>query len=179
MAGAMTWYHCTGSMYGNWLPGDRRGWRSRNHRIHVPGDYIHPPDPRLFARTHRRSRTLLQSKPMWLDPAQRRIICLAWDEALRHYSLGRGEIAIGSRHWHLLIGCLDQAPKHWVGKLKSWSLKRLAWAGSQPDDPLWAQGCRAEPVRGEKHFHNTAAYIARHHRQGAAVWSMVEIDPSQ
>ncbi|HSZ57931.1 MAG TPA: hypothetical protein VK797_19865 [Tepidisphaeraceae bacterium] len=26
-----------------WLPGDKRGWRSRDHRIHSSGDYKNPP----------------------------------------------------------------------------------------------------------------------------------------
>ena len=42
------WYHCNGSTYGTWLPGDPRGWRSRNHRVHVPGDYRTPPPPGRF-----------------------------------------------------------------------------------------------------------------------------------
>src|SRR5690349_5207107 len=37
------WFHCTTHTYGTWLRGDPRGWRSRNHREHVDGDYKHPP----------------------------------------------------------------------------------------------------------------------------------------
>ena len=40
-----SWYHCNGTFKGNWLRGDERGWRSRNHREHVEGDYKNPPPP--------------------------------------------------------------------------------------------------------------------------------------
>ena len=33
------WFHCTLTAYGNWLPGDSRGWREQHHRRHVDGDY--------------------------------------------------------------------------------------------------------------------------------------------
>lgn len=33
------------STHSSWLPGDKRGWRSRDHRIHSSGDYKNPPPP--------------------------------------------------------------------------------------------------------------------------------------
>ena len=32
------WFHCMTSAYGQWLPGDPKGWRERNHRKHIEGD---------------------------------------------------------------------------------------------------------------------------------------------
>ena len=37
------WYHCMVGTYGQWLPGDRRGWCERDHHEHVPGNRSHPP----------------------------------------------------------------------------------------------------------------------------------------
>lgn len=34
-----SWYHVTIHVYGSWLRGDPRGWRSRHHREHADGDY--------------------------------------------------------------------------------------------------------------------------------------------
>jgi hypothetical protein len=42
-AGWNSWHHCTGSTYGAWLRGDPPGWRSKQHREHVDGDYKRPP----------------------------------------------------------------------------------------------------------------------------------------
>jgi hypothetical protein len=170
MSGPITWYHCTGCLYGNWLPGDPRGWRSRNHRIHVDGDYHAPPDAGRFTHVHRRSSALLKQPPMWLSAAQRQTICDAWAEAIQHYGLRSAAIAIGSRHWHLLLGCADGRPGRWIGRLKSWSLKRLQWRDQRPAGTIWAEGSRAEPIRDRSHWRHAKRYIERHARQGAAVW---------
>ena len=167
------WYHCTGSLFGNWLPGDPRGWRSRNHRLHVPGDYRQPPNPATFAEIHARSLSLRHKPAVWLSIVQRRVVCRAWGEALNHYGLAFGEIAIGSRHWHLVFACADRKPKTWVGRLKAWSVKRLQDHGCRPTGTVWAQGCRAGPIQNEAHLTNTRRYIADHFNQGAAVWSQL------
>src|SRR6185437_17128718 len=41
----MRWRHVIISTHSSWLPGDKRGWRSRDHRIHSSGDYKNPPPP--------------------------------------------------------------------------------------------------------------------------------------
>ena len=38
-----TWYHVVLTMYGAWLPGDARGFRTPRGRVAVTGDYKHPP----------------------------------------------------------------------------------------------------------------------------------------
>ena len=37
------WWHVVINSCGSWLPGDSRGFRSRDHRIHSSGDYHHRP----------------------------------------------------------------------------------------------------------------------------------------
>ena len=37
------WYHVIWNTLGSWLPGDPRGFRNRDHRIHSTGDYRNPP----------------------------------------------------------------------------------------------------------------------------------------
>lgn len=37
------WHHIILTTYGSWLPGDLRGFRTRDHREHVEGDYRPPP----------------------------------------------------------------------------------------------------------------------------------------
>ena len=43
-----SWYHVVLTTYGAWLPGDPRGFRTRHHREHVPGDYKAPPPVGMF-----------------------------------------------------------------------------------------------------------------------------------
>src|SRR5688572_11171736 len=39
------WWHVQIGTYCAWLPGDKRGFRSRDHRIHSSGNYRKPPPP--------------------------------------------------------------------------------------------------------------------------------------
>jgi hypothetical protein len=39
----MLWRHLVISTHCSWLPGDPRGFRSKNHKIHSSGDYNNPP----------------------------------------------------------------------------------------------------------------------------------------
>src|SRR4030095_14106043 len=64
------WYHCMGSTYGAWLPGDPRGFRTRHHREDVPYDYKHPPPPGLYEKRYARSRQLMTRPPVYLTPRQ-------------------------------------------------------------------------------------------------------------
>ena len=166
------WYHCTGNTYGTWLPGDPRGWRSRNHRVHVPGDYKNPPLV-SFHHIHRRSQRAQKHPPTRLTRAQREEACRLWGQALNFYNISFEALAISAIHWHLLICCPDDEPRAHIGRLKSWSSRNLRRAGLVGSGPLWAQGCRAEPIRDAKHFENCQQYIRRHYEQGAAVWSML------
>jgi hypothetical protein len=63
-----SWYHCTVSTYGTWLPGDERGWRERDHHEHVEGDYKKPPKPSKFAKgMHEHAKKLLRFDPYLIE----------------------------------------------------------------------------------------------------------------
>src|SRR5213083_3044797 len=58
------WYHVTVHTYGQWLRGDPRGWRARNHREHVDGDYKHPPPKGKYDQLFAQSKALLKRDPV-------------------------------------------------------------------------------------------------------------------
>ena len=39
----MQWWHIIITTWNSWLPGDKRGFRSRAHKVHSSGDYKKPP----------------------------------------------------------------------------------------------------------------------------------------
>ncbi|MBI1338402.1 MAG: hypothetical protein GC164_15780 [Phycisphaera sp.] len=166
-------FHCTGSTYGVWLPGDARGWRSRDHRVHVEGDYKNPPPEGQHAHLHDDVQGRLSDDAVRFTSAQCRVACAAWAEALGHYHTAFIDLAIGPTHWHLLVQWSEGQPKTLVGKLKTWSVKQLRERGHVFEGPVWAAGCRCLPIRDEGHFNNVSAYIARHLHEGAAVWSVI------
>jgi hypothetical protein len=47
------WFHVTCTARHSWLPGDPRGFRSRNHRKHSTGDHKRPPPTGEHAGLHR------------------------------------------------------------------------------------------------------------------------------
>src|SRR5438067_13048428 len=58
------WYHITIHVYGSWLRGDPRGWRSRHHREHVDGDYKNPPPKGKYDNLYELSKALMKRDPV-------------------------------------------------------------------------------------------------------------------
>src|SRR2546423_1482513 len=103
------WYHCTMASYGQWLRGDPRGWRERNHRHHVEGDYKHPPQNSNFNdAAFDRSKKLLKHQPMFFTPAQRRDVGLLALQSLSIQAIRVIALAAGAKHLHTVIQC----PQH-------------------------------------------------------------------
>ena len=69
------WFHCMGSFYGQWLPGDDRGWRERDHRRDVDAGYKHRLPKGLFKDLHDKSKQLLKHAPIELTFEQRVEVC--------------------------------------------------------------------------------------------------------
>ena len=164
------WFHCTGSTYGTWLPGDPRGWRSVHHKVHVEGDYRSPPPQGAHRAIHLRSQSLRKHPALVLAPQYRQVACDAWAQALSHHQVAVAAIAVGGMHWHLLGQFLDCEPRQIVGRAKTWSQRQLINAGLKREGPVWAKKCQYLPISDERHFENAAAYISNHVKDGAAVW---------
>ena len=96
------WYHCMASTFGQWLPGDERGFRTRHHREHIEGDYKNPPPQGKYAGRLARSRRLMNRPPVWLPPAAREEACRRIAEALRHYGVEVVDLCVTATHFHVL-----------------------------------------------------------------------------
>src|SRR5258708_24422024 len=57
-APGMRWRHVIISTYNSWLPGDPRGFRSVDHKIHSSGDYKNPPPKGEHAGLHQHSKSI-------------------------------------------------------------------------------------------------------------------------
>jgi hypothetical protein len=171
------WFHVTGSMYGQWLPGDDRGWRERNHRRHVDADYRHPFPKGAFQDLRQRSEALMKHDPVELTHDQRMNVCTAFYDALVERGVEVVELSIGAKHWHALTRFvpIDQVPtkqrdpKLLIGAAKGKCSYVLSQKGMVKPGGIWAHGCRTLPIEDEEHFWNTRKYVHDHVRQGAAV----------
>ena len=166
------WYHVTLHTYGSWLRGDPRGWRSRNHRVHVEGDYKHRPAPGTYEREYRNSLAIMKRPQVRIAATARQLVLSAVIEKLQR---DRIEVLIGCLdgiHLHLLGRFNDHDPKQWLGRAKKHSSHILREQGIRTDaGGIWAKYSYAVPIVDRSHELSTFRYIERHSDRGAALWS--------
>jgi REP element-mobilizing transposase RayT len=177
------WFHCSGSTYGAWLRGDRRGWRTRDHREHVEGDYKNPPKKPL-PHLHEQSKRLMKRHRVTLTPQQRRFLCLTIAEKAKALGFELDELCVGGRHFHALVRFLpieydmptldhyDYA-KVQMGKLKGYSARMLSKAGLAPEGGIWSKRCKCKPIADKAHKLRVVGYLREHAQKGAAVLSQI------
>ena len=192
------WYHVLASTRGTWLPGDRRGWRSRQGRERCDGDYKNPPPPGKHDERLRRSRAAMTRPPIYLDPRARTRACEALAEKLLTLDVHLLVLAVTEVHVHalcrfpnygddgeprpdIIIPGLhpgntlndgrDPIPRHLFGRAKGHAARELGDAGLKPPGSLWGRRCHVKPVHDRAHQLNVLRYITLHNRdEGAAVW---------
>lgn len=164
------WYHVMCHTYGTWLPGDPRGFRTRHHREHVEGDYKNPPPPGRYVARHTHAKRLMKRDPVYLTIEQRRRAVDHVIASLQKWNIETIILAIDRVHLHLLARFPDHNPRHWTGLAKKESSAYMKRERLAPDGGLWATRCKCEPIKDRGHQVNTARYLLRHVRQGAAIW---------
>ena len=139
------WYHAVGSTYGTWIRGDPRGFRTFRHRVHVEGDYKHPPPPGIYAPIFEYSKRKLRYAAVRLDPAQRQFLCDGLIEGLLGDGVEVIALAVAMNHFHLLARFplltaeqikrygqsilrdgRDPAPRHHLGLARKYASEQLA-----------------------------------------------------
>jgi hypothetical protein len=163
------WYHCMGNTYGTWLPGDPRGFRTRDHREHVEGDYKRPPKENYDQR-HHKSKDLMKREPVYLAPRQRARAVEEFVRSLHKRKIELICLSIDRVHFHLLARFRDHNPRKWVGIAKKESSHYLKQEGLAPIGGLWATRFECIPIADRKHQLWTVPYILKHKEKGGVVW---------
>jgi hypothetical protein len=166
------WYHVDGHTYGTWLPGNPRGWREKDHKKHVPGDYKNPPPAGSGEGLIEHSRRVMRQGPVHLNPAQRRIVGQALAEMMARLRNEPIAVSMDCVHYHILARFHDGDVRPQVGRAKkhAWHLLREAGFSGR----LWQRLCHCEPIRDRQHQVNTFDYICRHAEEDAWVWTFRE-----
>ena len=184
------WMHCTGSTYGSWLRGDPRGWRERDHRRHVEGDYRNPPAPGTGDAIFEQSKRLQKREGVSLEWEARIVACRAMVEALQFHEVQVADLCVGARHWHALARFYpvdhetwviiemqgmskDRDPKHLMGVAKKESARELSRQGLVAPGGVWARGCGRRYIKNPWHYERVVDYIPDHAKKGAAVYSLL------
>jgi REP element-mobilizing transposase RayT len=162
------WRHVIISTRRSWLHGDKRGFRSRGHRIHSSGDYKAPPPDGehagLLAYHEKRAKARRVKIP-------RRLRCEV-GAVLLHAMLDLGHrvlaMSVSAKHAHGLVELprLRREAKAIVGRCKCARSARLrkAMPGS-----IWGEGGKYKPVKTRRQQVRTFGYITD--EQGPAAWT--------
>lgn len=165
------WYHVTVHTYGSWLRGDPRGWRARDHREHVDGDYKRPPPRGVYTRLHARSQSIMTRPAVRINEDLRPLVVSAVVEKLQRDKIQIIIACLDARHLHLLARFTDHRVRHWVGRAKKHASHFLRQNNLRQDKGgLWAELSSVHPIKDRQHQVTTFRYIVAHQDRGAAVW---------
>lgn len=164
----LVWWHLILTCRGQWLHGDPRGFRSRDHRIHSSGDYKHrPPQGEhqgLFEYQRRHS-----APPVTVPPQARPQLGEAILRKAVNIEMPCLCLAAGPTHTHLLAALAND----WADVLKQ--MGRLKQAGSHAighilPGKVWAGGGKPIRIENKAHHQRVFRYILKHVHEGAWVW---------
>jgi hypothetical protein len=159
--------HAICTCYGQWPPGDERGFRSRDHRIHSSGDYRNPPPPGEHEGLRRHAQAVMRVSPITLDPRQREIVGAAFVCKLILMKCRPMVVACSATHLHSLHFSMEADALRELGKPKQFASLKLAAPGGK----LWAEGGKIVRVETLTHRDNAFEYILKHaEKEDAWVW---------
>src|SRR5436309_758806 len=98
----MRWWHVIFNTRCTWLPGDKRGFHNRGHRIHSSGDYKNPP-PENEHEGLRRYNQKRASKPVIIAPQFRHEIGRHVIEFLTAHGYRVLTVSVSDEHVHILV----------------------------------------------------------------------------
>ncbi len=193
MPGWNCWYHCMSSTYGAWLPGDPRGFRTRDHREHVDGDYMNPPPTGVYEQRHEAAKSRMKREAVVLSGEARRVVVEAIVHALASvHRLDVLAVSVSATHMHVLArfpsaqkptfskrglrdnrtSAVDDPVRHLIGIAKKESSKALTRAGLAVPGGTWARRGKIVPIKDREHQVNVYRYILEHaSKEDAVVWS--------
>jgi REP element-mobilizing transposase RayT len=162
------WRHVVISTLNSWLPGDPRGFRTVDHKIHSSGDYKHRPPKGEHAGLHRYAKAI--SGTVVVIPRDRREIIGVEirDDVIRvkHRILA---ISVAATHCHFLAELPDNrsAIRRIVGEAKR---KASVAVREKMPGRVWAHDGKYEPVDSIEHQRNAYNYIWNK-QEDAWIWS--------
>lgn len=164
-----TWFHFIETVYGAWLYGDERGFRTRHHREHVEGDYNAPPPIDQYAEVRQRSVERLKQSTVIVPSTLRPIVGGAVRDRLVDQSVFVLCLSMSGQHSHCLAKVPDGLePRIVMGRAKKHSAFEAKEAGFE--GKLWGKRGKELRIRNRAHQLSAYRYILRHEEEGAWIW---------
>jgi REP element-mobilizing transposase RayT len=138
--------------YGNWLPGDRRGYVA-----HAPGGgtYRGRPSDALHAWVARR----LPRPPFLLDAPMRAVVEAAIRDQCAHAGWALPALHVRTNHVHVVVSGAAP-PGLMMNLLKSWATRRLREAALIGGDTRpWARHGSTVPLRSRESVEAACRYV--------------------
>jgi len=170
------WFHVRIWLKGHWLHGDRRGFRTVDHRIHSSGDYKHRPPAGEHAGLHRHMRGRLKHKPFAFSPDQRSLARERWLKWLTGRDYPVAALSVNGAHTHLLAKLPGDDPIATLGWGKKYVSQAMSKVDSAVPSSLFAARGKPKLVRDIDHLRKAWKYILDHADEGAAVWGAARED---
>jgi hypothetical protein len=171
----------TNTCYGNWLPGDPRGfvdqvWEHRRFdrrktrvRHNVPTtDY-----DRGMSGLHRASAALLKCPPIKLTVPHAEALLAQFQETSEKRQWQLLAVAIMYNHFHIVVGVPgDPSPSKILGDFKSWGTRKLTEGFGAPASETWwsAHGSKRK-LPGELAIVGAVHYTLYKQPQPLVTWS--------
>jgi REP element-mobilizing transposase RayT len=168
----LQWRHVIVSTYASWLPGDPRGFRSQDHKIHSSGDYQAPPPEGEHEGLHEYSKKM--SGGAVLIPANlREVVGRAFLAKLQQKEMRVLALSVAGMHVHILAELpeLFQRMHTIVGECK---VAACLAVRKQMPGRLWARHGKFKLVDNPEYQKRVYKYILR--QEGAWLWSFVDED---
>jgi REP element-mobilizing transposase RayT len=165
------WRHVIISTLNSWLPGDPRGFRAVDHKIHSSGDYKNPPPAGEHAGLHRYSQKI-SGEVVIIPRDLREIIGIALRDELGRLDHNLLAISVAATHCHMQVELPDDRKeiRRIIGEAKR---KASVAVRKQMPGSVWAHDGKYEPIDTPGHQVNVYNYIWNK-QDDAWIWSFKE-----
>ncbi len=184
----MRYWLLTSTFYGNWLPGDRRGFVSRV-RDARPGDDLRSPRREHdrygdaydadIAQLERHAASVMKGPAVRIHRAQADDLLAQFQEtaAIRGWSLLTTAIMPDHVHWVIGLGD-DEHGRDGLQDLKAYGSRRLNKIWGRPDSGTWwtSKGS-TRLLPDEPALRGAFEYVARRQPQPLVVWIAPDLPP--
>ena len=176
------YWFLTNTCYGQWLPGDERGFVGRVWE-HRPGDAVdkrrveHDLPGELYdedmSGLERASRELMSGPPVELTKAHAEVLLAQFQETARFRKWEIQAVAIMCNHFHIAVGVSgDPKPAKILGDFKSWATRRLSERFGQPlSETWWTEGGSKRKLPDDKAVKNAVHYTLYKQPNPLITWS--------
>jgi REP element-mobilizing transposase RayT len=160
------------TFYGNWLPGDPRGFVSsvRDQRpTDSPSNFRHEHDmpgtpyDADFAGLHHASKELLKQPPIRIQREQAEVLAKQFHETSQYRGWHLPAFAIMDNHVHWVVGVIgDPNPEKILGDFKAYGSRALSRTWGQPVAGTWwtSKGSKRK-LDNQTAVHAAVEYVRR------------------